>query len=92
MNRVEIKPTFYCTHPEAKQDQGCPARKHMKQLGHPLRCVTVGYDGNSQTCNYFEAEAPEPEHKPSLAERNKQLDAESKRLREDLQSFNKETI
>lgn len=91
-DRVEIKPIFFCTHPEAKQNQGCPARKHQKQIVHPMRCITVGYDGNSQTCNYLEAEVPEHESKPNLVERNKQLDEESKRLREDLKSFHKETI
>jgi hypothetical protein len=83
--RVEIKPAFFCTHPEPKQNQGCPARKHQKQIGHPMRCITVGYDGNSQTCNYLEAEVPEPKQKPQSWSMKEAKDSEQ--LRKDLKGF-----
>ena len=54
MNRVEIKPRFYCTRPDVKNEGGCPVKDADGG------CISMGEDGDALICCYLEVEAEKP--------------------------------
>lgn len=55
-DRVEIQVRIFCTHPDAKQGEGCPEKAIW---GKSWKCVLAeaGEDGEASICDYLEVEA-----------------------------------
>lgn len=53
--RVEVQVRCFCTHPDAKEGEGCPMEKGQWKCVFP----EAGENGEASVCDYFEVEAVE---------------------------------